>query len=542
MLKTSKIFVIALSFFLLFSLSCVQLVSASTLNVSTIDYGDYYYLNGEVSIALDSNNSPHIAYRTRSTSTVMYTELGSNGWNGVSLSQVLNMGIIAPDPSGLSLALDSDGNPHISYYDRWDGNLEYVWRDSNGWHHEPVGPGTYMNGPLGGPGWTCSLVLDSANNPHVSFVNVNRAVCYASRINGAWQVQVVSDLSQSLFSSYPSLVLDSTGKPCVAFQEQYSSYGEYSSNFMLARFDGTNWIRTSIEYSADSIIGVSGISLALDSTGNPHVSYIRDGNLVYAVWSGNGWVKSTLASGGVSGDTRLALDSGDNPHISYIQNSAICYAVVTEGKWSAQRWTFGNAQGYLSMALDSTGIPHIAYMEMKDMPYYYYGQIYWNTFTFVKYAFGCEKTTYTLNAITSSTENTIPLTFEGNISAAQISADIIIAPVQSEMSTVVSFTVSGNEGDVGFTTMTIPKSAIPYGAYPVVNVDGVPASKQGFTSDADNYYVWFSTSFSTHQLTVQFVNSPFVVPESIFGTIGVLGTAFAALYTTTIIKARKRKT
>ena len=35
-------------------------------------------------------------------------------------------------------------------------------------------------------------------------------------------------------------------------------------------------------------------------------------------------------------------------------------------------------------------------------------------------------------------------------------------------------------------------------------IDGQRAANQGHTQDADNYYVWFTTSFSTHQVDIAF--------------------------------------
>jgi hypothetical protein len=52
--------------------------------------------------------------------------------------------------------------------------------------------------------------------------------------------------------------------------------------------------------------------------------------------------------------------------------------------------------------------------------------------------------------------------------------------------------------------MTIPKDAIPYGTSPVVFVDDQKTLNQGYTQDANNFYVWYTTEFSTHQMKIQF--------------------------------------
>jgi hypothetical protein len=52
--------------------------------------------------------------------------------------------------------------------------------------------------------------------------------------------------------------------------------------------------------------------------------------------------------------------------------------------------------------------------------------------------------------------------------------------------------------------MTIPKEAIPFGTDPVVFIDGQEAPNQGYAQDVDNFYVWYTTEFNTHQMEIQF--------------------------------------
>jgi hypothetical protein len=63
----------------------------------------------------------------------------------------------------------------------------------------------------------------------------------------------------------------------------------------------------------------------------------------------------------------------------------------------------------------------------------------------------------------------------------------------------------GTSGTVGFANMTVAKSSISYGTAPIVYVDGVQAANQGCTQDSNNYYVWYTTHFSTDQ--IQFTGS-----------------------------------
>jgi YVTN family beta-propeller protein len=105
--------------------------------------------------------------------------------------------------------------------------------------------------------------------------------------------------------------------------------------------------------------------------------------------------------------------------------------------------------------------------------------------------------------VQATTENggTVDLPISGNITSPQIS-NVTITTSQSVKTTTVSFTVTGESGTTGFSNITIPISEIPYGTTPTVYIDAQSASNQGFTQDSSKYYVWYTTHFSTHQITI----------------------------------------
>jgi len=96
----------------------------------------------------------------------------------------------------------------------------------------------------------------------------------------------------------------------------------------------------------------------------------------------------------------------------------------------------------------------------------------------------------------------VELEIIGNITAQEMR----YRPTTSDQTkeTVFSFIITGPSGTVGFANMTIPKNAVANDTSPIVYIDDGQASDQGYAQDADNYYVWFTTHFSTHQLKVQF--------------------------------------
>jgi len=100
-------------------------------------------------------------------------------------------------------------------------------------------------------------------------------------------------------------------------------------------------------------------SIALDSAGNPHISYhdIIKGDLKYAKWTGASWAIETVDSTERIGlQTSLVLDSSNNPHMSYYVATGhnLGYAYWTGNSWNTQTVdTIGDVANYNSLALDS---------------------------------------------------------------------------------------------------------------------------------------------------------------------------------------------
>ena len=107
--------------------------------------------------------------------------------------------------------------------------------------------------------------------------------------------------------------------------------------------------------------------------------------------------------------------------------------------------------------------------------------------------------------INAATENgtKINLSVTGNITSQQITCLQIIKSSSSKTINV-SFTVEGTNGDVGTGNFTIPKSAVDFGTDPTVYIDNAQATDQGFCEDESNYYVWFTTHFSSHEVNFVF--------------------------------------
>ena len=78
--------------------------------------------------------------------------------------------------------------------------------------------------------------------------------------------------------------------------------------------------------------------------------------------------------------------------------------------------------------------------------------------------------------------------------------------VNNATTTGLFFTVTGESDTIGFSNITIPKNLVPPETTPLILIDGFAAQSQGYTQDVDNYYVWYVTPFSTHQISILFTS------------------------------------
>ena len=111
----------------------------------------------------------------------------------------------------------------------------------------------------------------------------------------------------------------------------------------------------------------------------------------------------------------------------------------------------------------------------------------------------------------------------GNITSTQYSNATLSTSVSGSTVTI-SFQVTGTAGTTGFGNMTIPKSTVPADATPAVYIDGTLAADQGYTQDAQNFYVWYYTHFSTHNVQVKFVGGaqPTKSPSTSLPTVDIV--------------------
>jgi hypothetical protein len=117
-----------------------------------------------------------------------------------------------------SLALDSNDYPHISYCDLTNGDLKYTKWNGDTWVYEIVDSSGFV-------GAYTSLALDSNDYPHISYCNwINNDLKYARWNGSIWVYEIVDSTGD--VGAYSSLALDSNNYPHISYFYSYLPNGD----------------------------------------------------------------------------------------------------------------------------------------------------------------------------------------------------------------------------------------------------------------------------------------------------------------------------
>lgn len=263
-----------------------------------------------------------------------------------------------------SFVIDHTGNFHICYYNENHGALLYAYRGvrDKQWFIMQVD----KQG-----GQFASLAVDSHDRPHLAYNSRNLTGLHYSYWNGTqWQTQIIDHDRTNHFTS---LQVDAQGYPHISYYQEENADRTNALHLKYAFFDGKTWY---IETVSRKFGTGKFNSIALDSSGRPHIAYsiVVDGDLGYVSWDGSNWVYEIpdtrrTHNNYVGQGNSIALDSHGFPHIAYfdLNSRAIKYTRWTPSGWQIEvvDKVVGNlAQAdRLSLKIDSHDHPHIAYYD-----------------------------------------------------------------------------------------------------------------------------------------------------------------------------------
>ena len=171
------------------------------------------YVGNFTSIALDTNNYPHISYRDSTNYDLKYAKWTGASWSIQTVDKAGDVG------NCTSIALDTNNYPHISYLDFT--NLKYAKWTGSSWNVQTPDSAGFVGS------WT-SIDLDTNNYPHISYYdNTNYDLKYAKWTGSSWDVQTI-DSSAGDVGHDTAIALDTNNEPHISYYDNTNGDLKYA--------------------------------------------------------------------------------------------------------------------------------------------------------------------------------------------------------------------------------------------------------------------------------------------------------------------------
>lgn len=246
--------------------------------VSTVDNKR---VGGEMSIEIDPQGRPAVAYYDYVNRDLMYAVLDGGNWLRSRLDSAGDTGDFP------SLKFDPNGRAFISYYDRTNGDLKLAWQSSSGsWS-------TRALETAGNTGAYSSLTFSPAGLPRIAYSDVDglRLKFAWQNANGTWEIRSI-DKTVTAGVRFTSIAMDQANNlPYIAY------YDVRKKDLRMAWSEGGAWHSQRVAQ-----VGWQGefSNLYVDSAGRPNVVYFNRslGTTNLATLVSGEWKHSLLAIGG----------------------------------------------------------------------------------------------------------------------------------------------------------------------------------------------------------------------------------------------------
>ncbi len=321
-------------------------------------------------LALDPAGMPGVAYLLEDLQGfIAYASLASD-WQTETVTEGYFYGPIG-------LAYTPDGIPYIAYHDHQEtsfvqdlGDLTIAFRNETNWQVEAVNDD-------GHDGWDSTIAIGVDGIVRAAGIDPQQfdrqsGVEYVELTAGGWEVTEIGS-GPIAYEYNVSLAIGPDGEPGLTYYDNNAQTLQYATR------NGDSWVIETVDDSGD--VGRYS-SLAYDSLGNPHITYVdltgaTTATVRYATQVGRAWeiadvTQLTAVLPGFTGArriTQVAIDGDDRPHIVYGDESIVGYARRDGAAWTTE--TVAEAGelrlGQLvSFALTQDGRPHLAMFEVTN--------------------------------------------------------------------------------------------------------------------------------------------------------------------------------
>lgn len=290
------------------------------------------------SIFLDIQGNPHISYYDEFYGDLKLSYYNGTTWDTEKVDTLGNTGTYT------SIVLNQSGQTHIGYRDEGKGNLKYAFVNGMSRVIETVDT-------LGNIGQYISIALNKFEQPIISYYDASQKDLKCAQFNGSsWQSATVD--SSGDVGSFSSMVIDNINNYCIAY------YDKSNHRLKYTEFTGSVWITSIVDSGFTSL---NGISMTLDQAGNSVICYAVDNLVKHARHIGSTWqiqIVDNQTSSGVS----IRYSDG-RPCMAYNTSSGLKLAILNESKWSI--YELGLTSTSFMLALDKSGHPHISYYDSQ---------------------------------------------------------------------------------------------------------------------------------------------------------------------------------
>ncbi len=316
-------------------------------------------------VAIDSTGNPMVAWCDTASGN---SEIYLMRWNGASWIElggsasaggISSFGIGGGSAYHPTLAVDAADNPVVAwervapmtatwslYLKRWTGA---AWVE--------VGSSATASGIAAtGIGAAPSLALNTVGHPAVAWqdgTSGNLEVYFKRWTGAAWEELAGSASTGGVsnttgISEFPSLALESTGSPVIAWQDGTPGNLE----IYLKRWDGAQWIELASSATGGGISGTSvasqACSLTLESGNQSLVAWqegTADSEIFLKRWDGLQWVQLGGSGSGIglsntsgaSQNPSLARDTANAPAAAWVDTSPNRAAIYLK-RWDGLQW------------------------------------------------------------------------------------------------------------------------------------------------------------------------------------------------------------
>lgn len=176
-----------------------------------------------------------------------------------------------------SMALDAQGNPHVTYDSFLVGQLKYAYWNGKEWKHAVVDSPAISNDGANSHGLGSSLVLNRDGKARISY-ETDTSLKYATeKEDGTWKIETLDGISVSgsWIGFRTRQALDPQGNPHIVYED--------AGRVKHAYWDGAKWNIQIVSGAGPK--GLRYESIAIDREGNIYISFqdAFDGSVKVAI-------------------------------------------------------------------------------------------------------------------------------------------------------------------------------------------------------------------------------------------------------------------